>query len=495
MRRALLPLALVLTALALLASGCGDSSSGSALDDSLGYLPKNSLAVIAIKTDPDDAQFKNIGKLIDKFPFANQFKEQFKQGIQANGAQVKYEEDIKPLLGNDLVVAIPPGGIDSASDSSDTPFLLAWKTAGGDIEKLAGQGDSKKVGEVEGFTIYQDPDGSAAGVKDDTVVAAKTRQLLDAALKGHGADDRMSEDDFDAGLGDLDKGALVRVTGNFQTILASDPDAAEALKVPWVKGLRTFASTVSTAQDGISTDFEVKTEGVTPEQQPLATGPAPAPVVRRPGEVGIGLRGPGQVVSFVEQVAKVTDPKSLLSKDKVSKQLGVDIDKDIVGALGDNSSVSISLDGKVAARAELKDPETFKKTLDTVMKNLNKARASQGKPPSKVENDNGLYTITEPGDPKPTVVGVIGDVLAISDEGGRAQEIAGQSASPVPGTKGALVMTADPKSIVSEVLKQQGNSGAALIIGPALSSHLESLNGSVESEADGLNGTFKLTIK
>ena len=62
MRRVLLPLALVLTALALLASGCGDSgSSGSALDESLGYLPKNSMAVIAIKTDPDDAQFKNIG--------------------------------------------------------------------------------------------------------------------------------------------------------------------------------------------------------------------------------------------------------------------------------------------------------------------------------------------------------------------------------------------------------------------------------------------------
>jgi hypothetical protein len=493
MRRAFLPLTLVLVALAFVASGCGDSSSGSA--DSLGYLPKNSLAVIAIKTDPDDAQFKNIGKLIDKFPFANQFKQQFKQGIQANGAQVKYEEDLKPLLGNDLYVAIPPGGISADTDSSDTPFILAWETAGGDVKKLAEQGDSKKAGEVEGFTVYQDPDGSAVAIKDKTVVAAKTRQLLDPALKGHGADDRMSQDDFDSGLGDLNKDAMVRVTGNFQAILSSDPGAAEALKVPWVKGLRTFGSTVASAEDGLSTDFEIKTEGVTAEQQPIAVGPAPATVVRRPAEVGIGLRGPAQVVSFVEQVAKVTDPKSLLTKDKVSKQLGVDIDKDIVGALGENSTVSISLDGEVAARADLKDPAAFKKTLDTMMKNLNKARRSQGKPPSKVENDNGLYTITEPGDPKPTVVGVIDDVLVISDEGGRAQEIAGQSASPVPGTKGALVMTADPKSIVSEVLKQQGNSGAALIIGPALSSHLESLNGSVQAEADGLKGSFKLTIK
>src|SRR3954464_9108083 len=163
MRRALLPLLLALTALALVATGCGGkSSSGSSLDDSLGYLPKNSLAIVAIKTDPDDAQFKNIGKLIDKFPFASQFKERFKQGIQANGAQVSYDNDIKPLLGNDLVVAVPPSGI---GQGSDTPFILAWKTAGGDLKKLAERGDSKEVGEVEGATVYQDTDGSATAVK------------------------------------------------------------------------------------------------------------------------------------------------------------------------------------------------------------------------------------------------------------------------------------------------------------------------------------------
>jgi hypothetical protein len=492
MRRALLPLLLTLTALALVATGCGKSSSGSSLDDSLGYLPKNSLAVVAIKTDPEDAQFKNIGKLIDKFPFAGQIKERFKQGIQANGAQLSYDNDIKPLLGNDLVVAVPPSGIGQGRDSS---FILAWKTAGGDIEKLAARGNSKKVGEVEGATVYQDTDGSAAAVKDGTLIAAKTRPLLEAALKGHGASDRMSEDDFNAALGDLDKDALVRVTGNFQTIFAADPSAAEALKVPWVKGLRTFGATLGTAEDGIAADFDVRTEGVTAEQQPLAGGPAPAPVVRRPGEIGVGLRGPAQVVKFVEDVASVTDPKSLLKKDKVGKQLGVDVDKDVVGALGDNSTVSVSLDGKAAARADLKDAATFKKTLATIMKNVPKVQRSESKPVSKIKaGPNGLYTVTKPGE-SPTVIGVIDDVLVISQDPERAQEIAGQSASPVPGTKGALVMTADPKSIVAEVLKKQGSSGAALILGPALSEHLESLNGSVESAADGLRGTFKLTIK
>jgi hypothetical protein len=496
MRRALLPLLLTLAALALVATGCGKSSSGNALDDSLGYIPKNSLAVVAIKTDPDDDQFKNIGKLIDKFPFASQFKERFKQGIQAGGAKINYDDDIKPLLGNDVVVAIPPGGnIGGGTGSSDTPFILAWKTAGGDLKKLAERGSSQKVGEVEGATVYQDTDGSATAVKDDTLIAAKTRQLLDAALKGHGASDRMSEDEFNAGLGGLDQDALVRVTGSFQNIFADDPSTAEAQKVPWVKGLRTFGATVATAEDGISSDFVVKTEGVPADQQPLAPGATPAPVVRRPAEVGIGLRGPVQVAKFVEDVVKVTDPQSLLNKDKVGKQLGVDIDKDLIGGLGDAAAASVSLDGKVAVRSDLTQPATYKTTLDKVMKNLNKARESQGKPPSKVEKSGDLYTVTDPTDPSPTVIGVVNDKLVIAEDAERAQEIAGQSASPVPGTKGALVVTADPKSIVSEVLKKQGNSGAALVVGPALSAHLESLNGSVESEADGLRGTFKLTIK
>jgi hypothetical protein len=168
----------------------------------------------------------------------------------------------------------------------------------------------------------------------------------------------------------------------------------------------------------------------------------------------------------------------------------------VVGALGDNSSVSITLDGKAAARSDLKDPATFKKTLAKVMKNVPKAQRAEGKPVSTIKpGPNGLYKVTKPGKPTPTYIGVVGDALVIAEDPDVAQELAGQSASPVPGTKGALVVTADPKSIVSELLKKQGNAGAALIIGPALSSHLESLNGSVESEADGLRGNFKLTIK
>ena len=162
MRRAL-TLFLALAAIALTAAGCGDSgSSGDAFDDSLGYMPKNTLAVVAIKTDPEDEQFKNIEKIVDKFPFANQFKERFKQGIEAGGSRASYEKDIKPLLGNEFVVGVPPEQANAnqgdALPGEDNAYVLAWKTAGGDIDKLLAK-SSKKVGESDGATIYQDPDG------------------------------------------------------------------------------------------------------------------------------------------------------------------------------------------------------------------------------------------------------------------------------------------------------------------------------------------------
>ena len=497
MRRTLI-LLLALAAIALTAAGCGDSgSSGDAFDDSLGYMPKNTLAVVAIKTDPEDEQFKNIEKIVDKFPFANQFKDRLKQGIEAGGTRASYEKDIKPLLGNDFVVGVPPEPAGStggdALPGDDNAYVLAWKTAGGDIEKLISK-SSKKAGESEGATIYQDPDGSVNAIKDDVVIAAKTRPLLDAALKAHEGDDPYTEDDFNAGMEDLSQDAIIRVSGNVQTILANDPDSAEAKKVPWVNGLRNFGATLSTAPDGVSVDFQLKTEGVTAEQSPLATGAASAPLVQRPGEVGVGIRNPAQLVNFAIDTAGKTDPDSMADKEKFEKALGVDLEQDVLAQMSGNASVSVSLDDKFAARADLKDAAAFEETLATIMKTLPKAERATGDTPSQVQDaGDGLYTVTD--EDGPTVIGIVSEKLVVASDADRAKEIAAQSTAPVPNEKGAVVMSADPSAIVNKALEEQGNSGAAALIGPALSSHLDVLSGSVEGQPDGLRGHLRLGVK
>jgi len=494
MRRALTALLLIAAtaAAAAFATGCGGSSS-SGLDDALGYMPKSSLAVIAIKTDPDDDQYKNLEKLLDKFPFAGSIKSRIKSSLTFSGGRVNYDKDIKPMLGNDIVVSIQQPEFGAEGSTGGTRYVAAWKTAGGDPKKLI-TGD-RQVGKERGATIYEDSDTSFDAIKGDTILSAKTRPLLSAALKAHDSGDGLNEDDFKTALGDLDKDALVRAEGNLQTILKSVPNSDKALTVPWVRGLRTFAATGASSADGVAFDFRVKTEGLTAAQQPLATGSAPAPVVKRPGEIGLGLRSPAQVVSFVEQVVSVTDPKSLLAKDKISKQLGVDLDKDVVAQMGGDSAGSFGLGGETAVRTDLKDPAKFRKTWATIIKNVPKAQRSQGKSVSTIRpGPQGLYVVTKPGG-KPTAMGVVGDKFVIASDPTRAQEIAAQSASPEPGTKGALVLASDPKSLVAAVLKKSGNSGVTAVIGPALSAHLQALAGSVEAAADGLSGHFKLTVR
>ena len=80
-RRALATL-LAVAAIAIALAGCGGSNSAkSALDDALGYMPKGTPIVIAVKTDFGDQQYKNLNSLLDRFPFVGALKNQLKNRI------------------------------------------------------------------------------------------------------------------------------------------------------------------------------------------------------------------------------------------------------------------------------------------------------------------------------------------------------------------------------------------------------------------------------
>src|SRR3954447_17625557 len=215
LRRVLIPL----IALALLTSGCGSKSSGSALDDALKFIPKDAPVVVAIDTDPDGDQWKQVNTLIGKFPFGGTAKSQFKSAFNAR-AGIDWDKDVKPLLGNDFVVAVTA----ASASGAPTPFVVAWKVKDEDAARKLLEKNSKKTGTAEGADLYQTQAGNVTALKDGTLVSARTPQEVDAALK-RASGDHMSEQDFDDALGDLDPDSLVRVTGNLQALL-SDPSSA-----------------------------------------------------------------------------------------------------------------------------------------------------------------------------------------------------------------------------------------------------------------------------
>jgi hypothetical protein len=485
--------ALATAALAL--AGCG-GSSGSSTEDALGYMPKDAPLVFTLDTDPDGAQWQNVDHLLGKFPGAGVAKSQFKQGIsRGSGGKIDYDRDLKPLLGNELVVTIPTAaGLSQASP----PVLIAWKVGDEGKAREMLLRDAKKVGTAEGADLYAASNGSSfMAITDSTLVAARTQTDLDAALKRHADGSGMTAGDLDklmAGLGGGD--ALVRIGVNIDAALAASPKSAVASKVKWLAALRDSGQAIKAEDDGIEYDFRATTDGsLAPTDLPLAAGAQAPQIIRRAGEIGFGLRDAAQTIHFSEQVARLTNPAGFArygkQKQHAAKVLGIDLDRDLIDQFSGDSTLSVSLDGAVAFRSAVKDPAALKATLQKAAPRLKKLNPGRqlgiSTPPG---NREGLYAIAEPGGTK-LVFGVVGNNFVAASDAARAGQVGGQSASTVPGAKGAFAMVLDARSVVNAALAKRGQGTAAQLLTGALGDFA----GSVESETDALSGSFKLTVK
>ena len=482
--------AVLLAALALVAAGCGSKSSGSGFDTALRYIPKNSAVVIAIDTNPDGGQWQQVDHLIGKFPFGGQVKAQFKNAFSAR-TKLDYDKDVKPLLGNDLVVAVTGA---RQQPTAQTPYVAAWKLKDEAAARRLIQATTQKSGTIDGLDVYGTPPTNFGVIKDGTLVYADTMSALQAALKRSGGSDHMTEGDFNAALGDLNKDSLIRVEGDFQTLLTG-PQAAAARKVKWLSALRTFALTLRADSDGVEYAYKFDTDpaGLTSNDLPLASGATAPPVVKRAGELGFGIRNPAQIVSFAQQTASITNPtgygKYVRDKAKLSKQLGVDVDRDLIGQLTGNASISVAIDGGVAAKADLRDPTAAAATLKKIAPRLASVARGRGKTVSLSRAGN-LYVLT-PTSGNKIVFGVIGKSFVVASDAARAAQFAGESPSPVSGAKGSLVFYSDARALANAIAAKRGQGVAAQIVTSALGD----LTGSVRTETSGITGTLKLQIK
>ena len=489
MKRAATALVVVLAALALVATGCGSKSSSSSLGTALGYVPKNAALVITIDTNPDGGQWKQVDHIVGKFPFGGQFKQQLKNAFNAR-ANVDYDKDVKPLLGNDVVLAITG----PSTPGAQTPYVFAWKLKDESAARKLIQATTEKSGTIDGLDVYGRPPTNFAVIKDSTLVIADTMPSLQAALKRAGGGDHMTESDFNDALGGLNQDSLLRITGNFHSLLTGK-QAIAARRIKWLNALGSFGLTLRAESDGISYDFTAKTDpsGLTPQDLPLASGSEAPPVVERAGELGFAVRDPAQIVSFAQQASQITNPKGygkfLKDKAKLSKQLGVDVDRDLIGQLTGNATASIAIDGAVAVRADLRDPAAATATLKKVAPRLPSIAQSRGKTLT-LSSAGNLYTLTQPNGKK-TVFGVIGKSFVVASDAARAAQFAGQSASTVPGATGSLVFATDARALADAIAAKRGQGVAAQIFTSALGT----MSGSVHTETSGVTGHLKLQIK
>ena len=497
-------LAVQLAVLGLLIAGCGGGDdSGSALDSALAFLPKDTPVALAVDTDVNGDQYGNVSALIDKFPFGDQVKSSIRRQLEQLGGGVDFNDDVKPVLGNPLVF----GAADAETITGDARnYILALQAKDqGALEDLIDKVKPRKIGEASGATLYE-AGGTEFAVKDDMFVIGDNESQVKSAVERADGDDHFDEDTFNDALDGLPDGALIRLYTDVEGLLKSDPGSVDARNVKWIGALRTLGLTAKAKDDAVDVDFRLRTEGdLSDEDLPIASGDEAPPVIKREGEVGLGVRDLAHIVRFAENAGQAIDPAGFgdyeQAKKTIDKQLGVSLDDDLVGQMTGNVSASVAIDGGFGVRAELKDPQEFRRTLAKVADVLPSFAEGAGFGTvglSKPKAGEDFYALAQP-DGDSVVFGVVDDVLVVASDARRAGELASQEPTAVEGAQGSVVVGADAEQLVNSFLGEFGPAlgipdlgglGTGLLTRP-----LGDLNGYVNSSTDELRGKFTLNVE
>ncbi len=476
---------------ALAVAGCGGDSGSGGAGAALKYVPADTPFAVSIDTDLEGDQYQALDSILNRFPGADAIKNLLKAQLSMGQEGVDFDKDIKPLLGNPAVVSATDV-TSFLSDTDESGFVAALEVKDKDaLDSLIEKTGAEKQGEVAGATEYQDS-GTYFAIDDDVVVLAGSKELLEAALKRAEDGDSLSEDDFDKGLEGLPDDALARVYVDVQGLLGQSEGAKSARQIEWVSALRTLGLTLSAQKSSIDVEFNLKTEGdLSEEDLPVASGDEPAKVIQRPGEIGVGLRDPGQLVTFFESALQAVDPGSFgdyeQGKRALSAKLDLDVDKDLIGQLTGNLSVSATIDGQFGVRAEVKDPDAVAKSVDKIAKSLPDFGLGDD-----VTRTGDLYTVR--GDTN-LVFGVVNGALVVANDPARARSVATATPESVEGASGSLVVRADAEGIARQVIAQIAPQfGIPDPVVPLLARPFDELRGSVTTSTEGMKGNFSLTL-
>jgi uncharacterized protein DUF3352 len=497
--RRLLTTAAILACAALAAAGCGgDDSSGGGLESALAYVPADTPFVVVLESDVEGDQYQALDDIVGRFPGGESIKQEIVSQLEEGDENVSYEEDIRPVLGNPFVIS----GTDPASlieGTGDTPFIAAVQVPDPDaLDRLLEKTAPEEAGEVAGATVYGD-DGASFAVEDDMVVLASTRDLLESALERADGDEHLDLETFENGLAGLPEENIARLYFNLQALIEQDPDTAAARRIEWVSALRTLGMTASVQEDSVEVEFNLKTDGgeLSEEDLPLAAGDEAAQVVRIPGEIALSLRDPSQMIAFFETAFQAADPQGFgdyeAGKRAISQRFDIDVDEDVFGQLTGDLSVSVSVEGAFGARAEVADPEAFRRTIDRLAEALPQLGAGLGVTDVRRRGDLYEASLVDGGS---FVFGSRGDVFVAGTDARRAGRMASLDPEEVPDARGSLVTAADAEELAVRVLDQVAPQlGLGGIFGGGLFARpLDELNGSVATSTDGMRGSFRLTL-
>jgi uncharacterized protein DUF3352 len=502
--------------------GCGDGGSGKggdlspALAAALSYLPRDVAIAAVVPTDLDRAPLKRLEKRASKLEGWGDLEKEFEKQVSG---EVDFDRDIRPQLGNPLVVSA------SSLDQSDDLEYSALQVKDPEamrrlLERGVARGQEERLPDYKGALLTRDLK-KGPGEKDETgntftavhrnvAVQASSKEQLEAAIERSAGGDNLASNDEIAS--ELDRGGedvLFRVAGDSAALLkrARGKEAEAARKVEWVTALGDFTGAGFAMGEGLRFEFEQKTDkqDLSESDLPLAAGAEPALLHDQDAPIVAGLREPDQLYTFLERALKATEPRQYAEYETAIKQLaalGTDIHDDVLEKIT-NLSLALTSDQAGSFQTNLSEGagEDLRKFLEVsgpfFEGALGSSEAGRVRIVTRGSGDSKVWTVQDASRKPVARYTVRGNALVGSL--GSAELPDPVEGAGLPGAEGALAVALLGKRFIELVrdLDQQGtptfrdaDSRRAL----RLISTLASLRLSIRAETDALTGRGEFVL-
>ena len=488
---------LLLAAALCVVAGCGGGhdSSTNALDDALGYFPKDAPFVAAVETDPNGDQVKQAMSLLGRFPGSQLLAARLQNlaGIRF----VDWSRDVKPQLGAPAVIGLeqPEAGKNIAVA---TIVALRVKHPLAVKQLLLRQPSVRGTSKSSGARIYEDPiQHRYAAVDGDVLVAGTNRDILEHALALKRTDNRMRAGGFDRDFAGLPSDGLIRVSADPRALIGVDPRLRPALGVKWLNALRRLGLVVKMRSSGVTLDFHLASDksSLTDGDLPLPVKTGPLPLIGGQDEVRVGIREPGRLAKLLTAVVDVVAP-ARAAQFKARQPRGIDLQQQLPHHLASVAALAVNpFTRAFALRADLNDAAEVKAALGPLapaLPGLAALLGVRGLGVGTPQPGESFYALATPKG-RTVVFGVVGNSLVAASDAKRAAHLPAQRAHTARGGTGAAVMTLDARRLAATLLARRLN-GPAAVLAPLAVASLRDLTGALTINRSGLNGHFNLTI-
>ena len=438
--------------------------------------------MILISTDVDGEQWEQFDRRVYRPTVADDEEGGAPETLDdfatdsAKDVGLDWDEDVKPLLGNDIAVGIEGDAMALLGGDGEVSITAALDTRGGDIEEVLEKAKFESAGETNGATLYRSEgdDEAMFAVEDGVLVFGEDEQALRRALARRDDGGGVEQSTVDNALSDLPGESLVRVFGSLDSLNAQE-EIRRFRDLPLVQALESWGLTAGFGDGALNVDVAVRLdeEQVDEADLPLVTGAEAPEIVLREGELSGGNRNQSQTTAFLLRALRAGYPDSRFVKaaDAIEEELGIDFEQEILRQFDGPSASYVSPDGQIfAARSEVRDPEALREVLPRIAPHLPalveglQGLESEGMallflfapdapaaaPMSGVkvdppETEDGFYRIsglTGEG-PSELYLGLVGDVFVVASDEQRAREIADADTIAAEGAQGAGVLRAD----------------------------------------------------